>query len=130
MHPLSSVFFGPSGLPCLFISNGTPTIGYIIKQTGTKKFRVSSGSSGAITTRLAQNTDELAMNDTCTILVTPFGSTTPEHIRYLTSKKCVTVEGHMYAWHIGDATPTIASITVPSGTSYVANAVIISDGTI
>ena len=120
MHPLPPRFFGPSGLPCIFTiddESGATTVGYLVKQVQTKRFIVSDGSTTR-TTKLAQTSDEVSNPNnyppaTCSILLTLEDSSV-EHITYLTSCRCSTVEGSSIGWHTTEATQTIGTVTTPS----------------
>jgi len=122
MHPISSTFFGSSGIKCVFAIDdaGNTDVGYIVKQVGTRRFVITNGSVTK-TCSLAQKASDVTSltNLTpglCTILLTPLGASTPEHIRYIAATKCVTIESNTYAWHLGSATPGVAQITAPSQT--------------
>lgn len=120
MHSINSHFFGPSGIPCLFAADddGNTEVGYITKQVGTRRYVVTNGVVTKTCT-LARLESDVASEATmpvglCTFLLSAFESLVVEHVHYLTATRCSTIEGNLYAWHLGDATETVAQITVPA----------------
>lgn len=118
MRPLSTKLLGSNGISCVFSNGqGSSNTGYFTKQLGTHKFVATDGTISKTVT-LAQSADEVAdlaalSAGLCTITCTsPTGQT--EHIRYLTSKRCVTVEGNSYPWTVGAAPAGHASISTHS----------------
>ena len=80
--------------------NGSTTVtGYVVKQLGSKKFRVTTDGTTTFDVTLAQNST-LAGTLTagyCTITCAPHGGGT-KYIMNVTSKKCVTTDGSVYTW--------------------------------
>jgi hypothetical protein len=106
-RPINNKFFGNKGnaLAVKFYDGSSVVTGYIVKQTGSKKFKVSNTAGNVVKIcRLAQTTQEMALltsgtvlagvnrADLCTIEVTPFGGGI-ENVKALHSNKIVTVQG-------------------------------------
>lgn len=119
MHPLPPKYFGTHGLPCRFTTDddtGATSVGYLVKQISTKRFIVSDGSTTRIAA-LAQTADAVADPNnyppaTVSIYLSLMGGGT-EHICYITTSRCSTIEGTVIAWHTDDPTATIGSVAAP-----------------
>ncbi len=96
MHPINSKYFGVNGIGLVY-NNGTSTVsGYIVKQLGSRTFKVTSDGSNFYVVKLT-NSLSLAENLTagfCTILINGF----VEHISSLWQNRCTTLEGNDYYW--------------------------------
>jgi hypothetical protein len=120
MRPIAPRYFGPDGLPCVFTSDdetGATTVGYLVQDVGLTRFKVSDGTITRIV-RLAQNLDDVSDLShfppaTMTILLTLEDSSV-EHIRYITSCRCSTLEGTSRQWiPTGDPTGQTGVISAP-----------------
>jgi hypothetical protein len=120
MKGLPQKFFGPSGLPCVFSIDklGNTSVGYIVKQLGTKSFLVTDGSASKFV-RLAQTPIEVESYlsflppGIFTILVETFNGSI-ENVKNITEFKCATIQGNGYLWHNDSPVPGIAGIVTPS----------------
>lgn len=110
--------FGPQGLPCIFTSDdesGATVTGWLIKQLGDRRFKVTNGTITRVA-RLAQHAEDVAdLNHfppaTMTILLTMADSSV-EHIRYIQSFRCSTIEGQSRQWKsTGDPHDQVGVIT-------------------
>jgi hypothetical protein len=104
-RPINNKFFGNKGnsLVAKFYNGTSVVTGWVVKQTASKKFKVTDGTTTKIAT-LAQTTNEMtaltagtgpdsAKRATlCTIEVTPFGGGV-ENVKSIQSNKIVTVQG-------------------------------------
>ena len=108
MPTIPSDYIGSdSGRIAIKFNNGTEVgSGFIVKQTGTRRYVVSDG----VTEREVSLARTMAaINDLgeglATIEIFPFIdgeiSETPEHIHRFEQFVCFTVEGHKYGWRFG-----------------------------
>lgn len=117
MRPISKNFFGPSGIKCVFAINdaGDTRVGYIIKQIGLKRYRVTDGTvTKTCTLASAQPANLTHLNPgECVILVSsPTGSTDP--VTRLDTFKCVTSGGDAFSWKLNSSTAdSSAQLIVP-----------------
>jgi hypothetical protein len=95
---------GGKGKIAVKFHNGTEVVtGFILKQTGIRRFIVSDGGN-QYTVHLARTLADLAdlQPGKGTIEIFPYIgktiSTTPEHIHKIEQFVCYTVEGHRYGW--------------------------------
>ena len=109
---LSTDYFGNSpGRILIKFNNGTDVVdGYIVNQTGTRRYTVSQfgDDTNTIYKVMLARTVEDAYNlkpGLATIQVFPFLngkiSEIPEHIHRIEQFVCFTVEGHRYGWKFG-----------------------------
>lgn len=88
--------------------NGTsPVTGYIVKQIGVRRYRVTTDGTTTYDVVLAENTT-LAQTLTAgfaTIQVTPFGGGT-ENVHLLQGYKCYTTQGNQISWMLTGAAKT------------------------
>ena len=107
MHPVSSKAFGNATgrVQVQFtLEAGGITTGWIVKQIGTHRYRVSDGTE----TRncyLAQTTAKAGTlgDEAMTILITKSDASV-EHVRKLFSVVALTTEGSRLTWQIGGST--------------------------
>lgn len=104
MHPINSKNFGTAGIAVKFYNGTTVENGYIVKQTGTTKFKVSDGTNTynvVLATNLAAATNlgiDPSGTNQATIIVA--GKNGPEHVFKIYSKQVSTLEGNMYPWSL------------------------------
>lgn len=101
MKPASKKNFGPeSGKIQINYHNGSAAVtGYIVKQLGSKKYRVTTNGTDTFDVVLAQTTDgatTLAAG-TATIVLTPHGGGT-KYVSFMQGYKAFTTDGNEYAW--------------------------------
>lgn len=105
MHPISSKFFGNTANSIgVDFHNGTSVVGgYIVKQLGSRKFKVTHDGSTMYDRKLAQVNNPPQAGE-MTIAVFPFAngvvSGTAEHVKNITSVRVDTIEGHHYTWEL------------------------------
>lgn len=100
---LNSRNFGSTSGSTLKVNyhNGSSAVtGYIVKQMGSNKFKVTTNGSTFYYVTLAQSTGAATTLTAgyCTIPVTPYGGGPTEYIMKITSKRVVTTAGNSYAW--------------------------------
>jgi hypothetical protein len=101
-RPLNDRNFGnaaDTSIKIRYHNGSASVVGYIVKQLGTKRFRVTTNGTATFDVELAQNTS-LAGTLTAgyaTIRVTPHGGST-ENIMKLTAKTAFTTQGSKVAW--------------------------------
>jgi len=109
---LNTDFFGSDiGRICIKFHDGENVVdGFIIKQTGSRRFVVASldNEDKTFEVKLAKTVED-ALNlkeGLATILIYPFlnGAATeiPEHAHRIEQFVCHTVEGHRYSWKFAD----------------------------
>lgn len=135
MHPLNDKYFGnySDSLRVFWRSGGILRQGYIVKQTGTRRFVVSDG---LIATQITLATDPAqiaALPETVgTIIVRIFnpalGAFEEQNIVSIWSKLVTTVQGNTYPWDIFDETIVDVDQIDESGSVYVPPAIITEDG--
>lgn len=106
MHPINKKSFGPGvGKLSIDFHNGTAVVtGYIVKQSGTKRFVATVDGTTTYVVTLAPTLD-IATALTAgyaTIKVTP-ASGPVEHVGSIQATKVVTLEGNTYRWTLGAA---------------------------
>jgi hypothetical protein len=95
---------GDSGRIAIIFNNGSEVVtGYIVKQTGTRRYDVSDGTTECSVTLARTLADIQNLGPgLATIEIHPFLngsiSTTPEHIHKIEQFSCYTIEGHKYGW--------------------------------
>lgn len=95
MHPITKKKFGVHGIAVMF-NNGTTVVpGYIVKQIGTRRYKVTNGTVTLVAV-LAQ-TPELVAALPVGMMTISVGS---EHVAKLFSKHARTVEGHIRTWSL------------------------------
>ena len=98
MHPINKKYFGSSGIQIVY-NNGTASVlGYIVKQLGTKRFKVTSNGTTTYDVVLA-NTTSLAESLTPGHMTIPV--TTPSGLKYVQSiysTTLVTTDSTHYSW--------------------------------
>lgn len=108
-RPLNDRNFGNAADTSIKIRyhNGTTikTDGYIVKQLGTKRFRVTSNGTDTFDVTLAQNTSAAGTltAGNCTIQIAVHGGGT-ENIMKLTSKLAYTTQGKTLSWQYAATT--------------------------
>ena len=105
-HPINKRNFGSTANTTILIRyhNGTSAVtGYIVKQLGTDKFRVTTNGTAMFDVRLAQTTSAAGTLTAgfCTIRVTPHGGSA-ENVRRLLSRKAYTTQGSVVSWQYAD----------------------------
>ena len=105
--------------------NGTEVVeGYIVQQTGSRRYVVSQDGQTNFVVKLVRTIAELQNLGVgqATIEIFPMLngviSETPEHVHRIEQFTCYTVEGHKYGWRFGRADQegegNIATISSPS----------------
>ena len=102
MHPISKLNFGSdAGKIAVEFYNGSSAVsGYIVKQTGTKRFVVTADGTHEFTCSLVGHTPAAAgeMNILVNAIVNGDVSGTSEHVISISTNKVVTAEGNQYIW--------------------------------
>ena len=89
--------------------NGTEVVnGFIVRQTGSRRYVVSQDGETEFTVTLADKPEELSLGDgLATIEIFPYLdgkiSDMPAHIHRLEQFTCYTIEGHKLGWRFGKA---------------------------
>jgi hypothetical protein len=120
MHPINKNVFGSGvGKMSIQFHNGTSVVtGYIVKQTGTKRFVATVDGVNTFVVTLAPT---LAIAQALTagyanLLVTP-ASGPAEHVATIYASTLVTLEGNTYRWTLGAAAApdlvSVASVAPP-----------------
>lgn len=110
MLPIPADFIGsePGRISIRFHNGAEVVDGFIVKQTGVRRYVVSDGINEFVV-KLARTTADVAnlAPGLATILVYPRiageMSEEPEHIHRLEMFVCYTVEGHRYGWRLRNA---------------------------
>ncbi len=140
MHPINSRNFGAKAgkLAVKFNDGSSVVTGWIVAQVGTKRYKVTNGTTTGIRT-LAQTSDELTAlatgpNNLCTIEIVNYNGSVTEHVQKLTRRHAITVEGNLLQFARGvaaaangfgtvavvaNATPTVANV-IPDQVATVA----------
>lgn len=153
MHPINSKNFGAGKLKVFFYDGSALTSGFIVKQTGTKRFVVSDYVTTktvtlAQTEALAKRLDGTAalgtaseITDLATITIDVSGTT--KYVTKLGSVAATTADGSAYSWTLGTpagtiygvskhavpATPVNSVLPVISGTAQVGQTLTTTNGT-
>ena len=150
MHPIRhKINFGEkAGRIAVKFYNGSSVVtGWIVKQTGSRKFKVTADGTTFFYTTLAQTTSQLTALTAgtgpdaalraglCTVEVTPYGGST-ENVMAIQSKKLLTIQGSHLQWGVtftasatghgtislvANSAPTVAN-TIPNQVATVAGA--------
>lgn len=112
LHPRNFQSISGSTIKVNYHNGSSAVTGYIVKQLGTKKFRVTTNGTDKFDVEFAQTTGaaETLVAGTCTIVVAPFGGDL-EYVKKITSRKLVTTDGNVYKW--GYTVPTAAGVCRP-----------------
>ena len=101
MKPASKTNFGPeSGKIQINYHNGTSAVtGYIVKQLGSKKYRVTTNGTDTFDVELAQTTAEATTLTAgkATIVLTPHGGGT-KYVSFMQGYKAFCTDGTEHAW--------------------------------
>lgn len=107
MHPLNNKNFGSdAGKMAVKFFDGNATVtGYVVKQTGTKRFVCAANTANSFVATLAESPAVAAALTAgfCTIEATPFGANTVEHVCAIQANLITTAEGNQYTWTLGNA---------------------------
>jgi hypothetical protein len=106
MHPVNKRNFGAKAgkLAVKFHDGSSVKTGWIVAQVGTKRYKVTDGTTTKIVT-LAQTLAEVTAlstgpNTLCTIEITPFGGAV-ENVLKLDSVRAHTIQGSHVKWALG-----------------------------
>jgi hypothetical protein len=106
MHPVNKRNFGAKAgkLAVKFHDGSSVKTGWIVAQVGTKRYKVTDGTTTKIVT-LAQTLAEVTAlatgpNTLCTIEITPFGGSV-ENVLKLESVRAHTIQGSHVKWALG-----------------------------
>lgn len=107
-RPLNDRNFGNTAETSIKIRyhDGTSVVqGYIVKQLGTRRFRVTTDGTLTYDVTLAQSTATAATltDGNCTIQITPHGGST-ENIMRLAAKLAYTTQGKTLSWQYAATT--------------------------
>lgn len=106
MHPINNHNFGVNGIAVTYYNGTSSALGYIVKQTGTNKFNVTSNGttiySCIFATTLgaaeALGVDSVSGLNQMTILVA--GKSGTEHVYHIYDNQVKTLEGNSYPWKL------------------------------
>ena len=107
MRPLNNKHFGPEvGKIAVKFHNGTSVVtGYVVRQTGTKRFVCATSADVSFIVTLAESVAAATTLTPgfCTIEATAFGASSVEHVTAIQANLIVTAEGNHYTWKLGTA---------------------------
>lgn len=103
MRPLKKKYFGQTGIQIRFWNGSTVITGYIVKQTGANRYKVSDDSATHTDTVILQLAAPSAAGQG-QVLVTNFTAGT-EHAYNIAAHEVKTFEDHVYTWQIGGSVP-------------------------
>lgn len=126
LHPRNFKNTSGSSIKINYHNGSTATTGYIVKQMGTDKYKVTSNGSVFFIVELAQTTDAAATLTAGygTIVLTPYGGGPVQYVKKLTSKRALTTAGNVFSWGYAAPTATQARLstngddTTPSAFSF------------
>lgn len=112
IHPRNFSSTSGSTIKINYHNGSTATTGYIVKQMGTNKYKVTSNGSAFFIVQLAQTTGAATTLTAGygTIQLTPYGGGPTEYVKKLTSKRAMTTAGNVYSW--GYTAPTASQARV------------------
>jgi ribosomal protein L27 len=99
----------PGRIAIKFFDGSNVVTGYIVRQTGTRRYVVSAGGDAEFTVQLVRTMDALSNMGPgqATVEVFPMIggeiAETPEHAHRIEQFTCFTVEGHKYGWRFDGA---------------------------
>jgi hypothetical protein len=114
MHPINKKNFGNTAGSTIQVqyNNGTSTVtGYIVKQTGTSRYVVTSNGVVDYTVTLASTTalaTALTSGYATVVVTNPSAGT--EYASKITEDLVYTTAGHVYPWVYSNATSTQATL--------------------
>ena len=126
IHPRNFSNTSGSTIKINYHNGSSATTGYIVKQLGTDKYKVTSNGSTFFIVELAQTTNA-AVTLTAgygTIVLTPFGGGPVQYVKKLTSKRALTTADNLLTWGYSAPSATQARLstngddTTPSAFSF------------